>query len=275
MEPWRDGEGMEPPVDIHFLRESRARFGRPQIIGHRGGKTFAPENTLAAFLACWRNGGDACEMDVRLTRDGGLVVMHDPTVDRTTNGTGTVAEMPLAEVTALRVAGEPVPSLRDVLGALPSGRGLQLHVKVEESDERTTQLLRTLAEMLRTYGLEERCHVLATEPRALSIVESNPRLRLDVEIHGGPVGEALAKLGRAFFLEGGHRLKTSDFDLADDAMVRDAHREGIPLVSWARDSSDESVERLLRLGVDAIMTDYPERMAALIARIEALCEEAG
>ena len=264
---------MAASCDVEFLRQGRVRSGRPQIIGHRGGKTFAPENTLAAFVSCLEHGGDACELDARLTADGELVVMHDDSVDRTTDGHGRVADLTLAEVTALRNHGEPVPALREVFEAVRDRGGLQVHTKLEEDEARNEQLLRSLAQMVAEYGYEGRCTVLATRARALDILGYNPRLRLDVEIGPGPVAATLERLGRGFFLEAGHRLKTSDFDLIDDRMVREAHGEGIPLVCWARDSSDENVERLLRLGVDAIMTDYPERMGALFVTVEGIyCE---
>jgi len=264
---------MAASCDAEFFRESRARFGRPQIIGHRGGKTFAPENTLAAFVSCLEHGGDACELDARLTADGELVVMHDGTVDRTTGGHGRIADLTLSEIVAFRVGGHPVPALKGVFEAV-AGRGrLLFHVKHEADQARVERVLQLLARMVAEHDYEDRSTVLATKLRTLGILRYNPRLHLDVEIGPDPLSGALGPLGKAFFHEGGHRLKTSDFDLADDRMVRDAHQEGIPLVCWARDSSDGNVERLLRLGVDAIMTDYPERMGALIAKVEGItCE---
>ena len=259
--------------DMDLLRESRARFGRPQVIGHRGGRSFAPENTLPAFTSCFDRGGDACELDARLTADDQLVVMHDDSVDRTTDGHGRIAEMTLAEITSLRNQGRPIPALREVFEAVRARGRLQLHVKLEEDEPRSDRLLVGLAAMIGEYGFEERCSVLAIEAKALEILRYNPKLHLDVEIAPGPVAEALERRGRGFFVAGGHRLKTSDFDLPDDTMVRDAHAEGIPLVCWARDSSDESVERLLRLGVDSIMTDYPERMGALIEKVQTETEK--
>jgi glycerophosphoryl diester phosphodiesterase len=247
---------------------------RPQIIGHRGGKGFAPENTRAAFRACLDHGGDACELDVRLTRDDALVVMHDATVDRTTNGTGRIADLTLAELAALSVQGEPIPSLREVFETVSGRGGLQLHVKPHEEPERNDLLLRMLAEMVAEHRFEDRCTVLATEPETLAILQHNPKVRLDIEIERAPAAEAVARLGRDFLLQGGHRLKTSDFDLASEELVRGTHAEGLALVCWASDSSDENVERLLRLGVDAVMTDYPERMGALIDRAASTRREA-
>jgi len=257
------------PFEIthELFREGRRRFGRPQTIAHRGGSGHAPENTLAAYLSAIDRGADACEMDVRLAADGELVIMHDDSVDRTTNGRGRVADLALTEIAALKVGSEPVPTLREVFDAVGDRSGFQLHVKLDEDEARNDLLLGTLAITITGYGYEDRCAILATKPRTLDILKHNPRLHIDVEIGPGPAAETFATLGPDWFLAGGHRLKTSDFHLTRSALVREAHAHGIPVVCWARDSSDQSVERLLRLGVDAVMTDYPERMGAIVDRL--------
>ncbi len=96
------------------------------IIGHRGNGGFAPEDTLPSYLSCFAQGGDVVEMDIRRTADNRVVVMHDSTVDRTTDGTGSVSSMTLAQMQALDAgswfsplfAGTPPPSLRDVMAAV-------------------------------------------------------------------------------------------------------------------------------------------------------------
>ncbi len=95
----------------------------PLLVGHRGAKAVAPENTMASFRRAWRDGADAIEMDVRLTADGAVVVIHDETVDRTTDGHGAVVEMSLEELRRLdagswfapEYAGERIPTLEEVV----------------------------------------------------------------------------------------------------------------------------------------------------------------
>lgn len=118
---------------IEIWRNGQQVYRWPGIIavGHRGTVRFAPENTLAAFRKAIELGLDLIEIDVRQTKDGHLVIMHDPTVDRTTNGKGRVAEMTLAEIKALdagswfspEFAGERVPTLDEALD-LMRGRAL-------------------------------------------------------------------------------------------------------------------------------------------------------
>src|ERR1700731_2043021 len=110
----------ERQIDMELLRTA----GRPPFTSaHRGHSTGAPENTLAALDAAWRAGATVAEIDVRMTRDGELVLLHDPTLDRTTSGHGPVSAHTLAELAELDAgawfgpafAGEPIPRLDQVL----------------------------------------------------------------------------------------------------------------------------------------------------------------
>jgi glycerophosphoryl diester phosphodiesterase len=114
---------------------------RPQIFAHRGGARHAPENTLAAFTNAVAQGADALEFDVQMTRDGHLVVIHDPTVDRTTNGTGAVRLLKLAQIRLLDAGGgQQVPGVEQVLQLakaagiriLPETKSAHLYPGVEE-----------------------------------------------------------------------------------------------------------------------------------------------
>src|SRR5688572_14064462 len=99
------------------------KHGQVQVVGHRGAMGYCPENTMASFQRALELGADWIEFDVHLTRDGGIAVIHDETVDRTTSGRGLVKEHTLAELRQLdagawfgaEFAGEPIPSLDDVL----------------------------------------------------------------------------------------------------------------------------------------------------------------
>ena len=101
----------------------RSRRGAPHVSAHRGASSKAPENTLAALDAAWRDGATLAEIDVRLSRDGHVVLMHDRVVDRTTTGRGPVEAMTLEEIRALDAGGwfadafrgERVPTLREVV----------------------------------------------------------------------------------------------------------------------------------------------------------------
>lgn len=101
------------------------------VIAHRGGPDRAPENTLAAFRTAIAVGADGVELDCQRSRDGALVVIHDETVDRTTNGRGQVGDLSLAELRALDAGqGEPVPTFEEVLGLAQAG-GVQLVAEIK------------------------------------------------------------------------------------------------------------------------------------------------
>ncbi|MEV7596593.1 glycerophosphodiester phosphodiesterase [Kitasatospora sp. NPDC089797] len=115
--------------------------GSPVVIGHRGAPRSAPENTMAAFEAALDQGADWLETDVQTTRDGVPVLMHDPTVDRTTDGRGAVADLTAAQVAALRVTvgpgpARPVPTLAELLGRLSgSSATLLMEIKWQRAED--------------------------------------------------------------------------------------------------------------------------------------------
>src|SRR5436305_847299 len=112
------------------------------VTGHRGAAGLEPENTLRSFRRACELGVDRIETDVRLTRDGRLVCVHDATVDRTTNGTGAVADMSFNQIRCLDAGqGERVPSLEEALAAVRGQAVLQIELKGEGTAAPTLQVL--------------------------------------------------------------------------------------------------------------------------------------
>lgn len=135
--------GASTVMSERAARESMAPTGLPVIaVGHRGTTKFAPENTLAAFDKAIEMGARAVEMDVRMTADGHFVIMHDARVDRTTDGTGFVSKMTLAEIVNLdagawfgkEFAGEPVPTLREALRYVKGRAAVDIDFKAGPDD---------------------------------------------------------------------------------------------------------------------------------------------
>ncbi len=135
--------GASTTMSERAARFSMAPTGSPVIaVGHRGTTKFAPENTLAAFDKAIAMGARAVEMDVRMTADGHFVIMHDGAVDRTTNGSGLVSRMTLAEIKALdagswfgrEFTGERVPSLREALRHLKGRAAVDIDFKSGPGD---------------------------------------------------------------------------------------------------------------------------------------------
>ncbi len=254
--------------------------GAPLFFAHRGGAKLAPENTLPAFeAAVERWGCDILETDVQLSRDGELVVIHDPTVDRTTDGAGAVAEMTWAELKKLDagyrfldVEGNPsfrgrglrLLSFSELLERFPDTRlnvdakspaATPLLVKaVEAHGARHRVLLASEYEEGRAHRFGYRGPVSATRRQIRSFYLSH---RLPF---GGPYTPGTDALQIPFRWEG--RQVTTP------RLIREAHRRNLPVHVWTVDD-EETMRLLLAWGADGIQTDRPD----LLARV--LHEEAG
>jgi glycerophosphoryl diester phosphodiesterase len=124
---------------------------RPLILGHRGASADAPENTMRAFGLALEQGADGVELDVRLSADGCAVVIHDATLERTTDGRGAVASLKWSEIAKVRSRGEPVPRLDEVAEwALSTGAWLNVEIKATGAEAETVRILRAADLMERT-----------------------------------------------------------------------------------------------------------------------------
>jgi glycerophosphoryl diester phosphodiesterase len=244
----------------------------PIVVAHRGASSTYPENTLPAFEVAIRLGAPLVELDVRLSADGVPVVMHDPTVDRTTDGTGAVHEMAAAELAALNAgtADEPaaVPTLSEVL-ALASGRaGLALEVKNvpgEPAFDTDEAIVRAILEELERTAFDGPILVLSFNPASIaasrSIAPHVPTGFLTTELV--PPDDALAHAvwaGHEIVLPGSRALIP-----AGERFVDAVHEAGLRVGTWTVDEPDV-VEMLLERGVDAIASNDPAMALAALGR---------
>jgi glycerophosphoryl diester phosphodiesterase len=246
------------------------------LVAHRGGAGLAPENTLAAFeraLSWW--GADMLELDVRLTADGEVVVIHDATVDRTTDGSGLVSSFRYGELAQLdagyrfhdpegrasfRGTGVTVPRLETVLTAFPFAR---LNVEAKEPE-----VAAPLDSLVRRHAATERVLIAAEYERC----------RRDARGYPGPWGASRHHV-LLFLLS--HRLpRGGPYTPAADILqvperwkgvrivtprfIREAHRRNVPVQVWTVDDP-EAMRRLLSWGVDGIQTDRPDLLARVLA----------
>jgi glycerophosphoryl diester phosphodiesterase len=248
-----------------------SRNGRPLVFGHRGGSRLAPENTLAAFDRGVAEGVDGLELDVRLSRDGEVMVCHDPTVDRTTDGRGAVAGLTASELAGLdagyrfspgdgeypfRGRGLKVPTLRDVLARHPGHRFI-----VELKDNRAALAL-AAADIVREAGAIDRVcfgsfhrEVIRAVRRALpSVATSGSRDEVLTAVICSRVGFLPPFRGYQAFQVPERR---ENVRVVTPGFVRAAHRAGIPVQVWIVDGADD-IRRLLAWGVDGIITDRPD-----------------
>lgn len=220
-------------------------------IGHRGVMGVEPENTLRSFVRADREGLDVIELDLHLSSDGALVVMHDATVDRTTDGSGPIKEFGLEELRKLDAGlGERVPVFEEVLDAVRAP--LQAEIK-----DRAAAV--ALAEVMRRRDLLERVTVISFHDDALrEITERLPGVRtaLVASRYGEDVVERAVAVGAGMAVLNLRRLTL--------AIVERLHEADVKVVSWTVNSPRDLL--LARtLGVDGGTTDFPEIKRAVEA----------
>lgn len=258
------------------MQRHPALAGAPLLIAHRGGSGLAPENTVAAFrnaVDVW--GADMIELDVHASVDGHCVVIHDATVDRTTEGTGAVASKPLSELRRLdagyrftadggatfpfRGRDVRIPTIDEVLGALPGVR-ITVEVKTGAAQEPLFAAIRRLRARDRVIvaGMSEAHRTLFTDYRG-PVSASGEEVRRFYMRHRMLLGR-FAQL-RADVVQvpehyDGRRVVTPRF-------VRDLGRHGVPVHVWTIDEPADMV-RLLDWGVEGILTDRPDVLGRVL-----------
>jgi glycerophosphoryl diester phosphodiesterase len=236
---------------------------RPAVAAHRGGALLWPENSLTAFRGALGLGVDLVELDVHLTRDDEVVVLHDPTLDRTTTGRGPVRALAAGEVRALAVRGtegEPPPLLREVLALLrPASAGLLLEIKVDAARVSYPGIEPAVLALLEASGLRARTTVMAFEWETLERLRTlAPGLRLTGLLsqrgadRWGGIDPAVARL-RALGVDD---LGIERTLLTPDAVTA-AHAAGLTIGVWTV-NEPEALRRALATDVDYVTTDRPD-----------------
>lgn len=210
----------------------------PLVIGHRGARSLAPENTLEGIRAAARCGADRVEVDVRLSRDGALVLMHDETVDRTTGGTGKVENLDLTELKALDAGGQKIPTPQEALAvARELGLGLVVEMKEEGLEELVAGALEGSRAMVTSFY-----HSSLREIKELSDLKTGIIISaLPVK----PVELALWADADAIFPK-----------RVNPRLFKEAHQRGLEVFPWTINEKEEAAW-LLRLGADGLVTDDP------------------
>lgn len=247
----------------HFGRLARAEKwkrtpARPRVWAHRGASAHAPENTLAAFELAKQAGADGIELDVRLDRDGNVVVFHDRELQRLCGRPGLLEAISASERKTLRVRGEPVPTLEDVFAML-GDLELNVEIKVERAG-RAASLVEATARVIRQSGRAEKVIVSSFDPVALVQFHRHmPDIALAylfakdqaLPMRKGWVGNVIG----ASVVHPDHRLCT-------EQTVKAWHTAGMPVNTWTVDDADE-LRRLAALGVDGVFANDPAHALAV------------
>jgi glycerophosphoryl diester phosphodiesterase len=241
----------------------------PWVVGHRGAMGYAPENTMTSFEQALSLGADMFEFDVRLTKDGVPVVVHDANLDRTSNKSLEVSQLTADELLELdagswfdmRFAGERIPRLSTLLkwaAAKKSKRGDKLaffvELKVDKDESRREKLVNAVVKELKEYKVLNRSVLISFDEPILALIH---RLHPDTSsglLYSDYLFDAMDRARR---LKVNHILPRKDRVTGD--LVKEAHAEGMGVMAWTADRLDE-FRKLVVWGVDAIATNYPDRL---------------
>ncbi|MCW4022941.1 MAG: glycerophosphodiester phosphodiesterase family protein [Candidatus Bathyarchaeota archaeon] len=214
-------------------------------IGHRGARAYEPENTLSSFRKAVELGANAVELDVRKTKDGKLVVIHNADVNKTTNGEGAVNELTLDQIQKLVTdKDEQIPTLDDVLDAV--GKKVKVLVEIKEA-ETAEQVL----DMVQKKGLADNVILVSFHEEALKkIRELNQTVETGLIYvrHKNPIQTAL-DLKAEYLL--------SLYSFTHSANIKKAHENGLKVIVWTINKK-EDVEEYKKKGVDGIASDRPD-----------------
>jgi len=234
------------------------------IIGHRGASGHAPENTLAAFSRAVELGARFIETDLQLSRDSRLVAMHDDTLDRTTNGRGPVNRLTLAELRELdagswfgpQFAGERIPTLEEILQfARETDVVFYLEIK---SSSGAWGMEHTVVGALREAQEVVRPVVLSFDATTLAAVRRIEPTLMTGFLFQWPLEDAVERAIRV-----GARQLAPHGDQVTPELVTAARRNNLQVVTWTINAPAQ-MRALISAGVDGIMTDYPDRLVAVM-----------
>lgn len=253
----------------------------PLVIAHQGGEHLRPSNTLAAFANAVDLGVDVLEMDIHSTQDGMLVVMHDDTVDRTTDGHGRIQDLTLAAIKELdagyywtdddgqtypyRGQGITVPTLEEVLAAYPD---MPMNIEIKQSEP---SIVRPFCDLLDQYDLRERVLVASFHPETMvefraacpgvATSMTEPEIRRFFTLNTLHLGRLFNPPGAAFQVP----EYSGDLHVVTPRFLAGARERGIDVHPWTiNDAAD--MQRLVDLGVDGVITDRPDLLLEILGR---------
>lgn len=256
--------------------------GQPEVlvIAHQGGEGLRPSNTMVAYRHALELGADVLEMDMHSTADGVLVLSHDETVDRLTDGAGLIKEMTWAELQELdagyhwsddgqtfpyRGQGITIPSLEEVFAAFP---GVPMNIEIKQQEP---SIVAPFCELIRAYGREQQVLVASFHPAVMEEFRqtcpgvatsgTEKEIRPFYILNRLAISSIYSPPAEAFQVpeySGGLHVVTAGF-------VRGAHRRNVAVHVWTVNETAD-MERLLALGVDGLITDRPDRLLALLGR---------
>ena len=261
-------------------------MNKPLIIAHRGASALAPENTLAAFRRALADGADGVEFDVRLTKDGEVVVFHDATLRRLTNRKNLVSSLTAEELAGVDVgswfarrrnheggdfAGETIPTLRALLEFLKDFRGL-IYIELKCRESETEKLARAVCEIISASHLLPQIIVKSFQLEVIPAVRRHCPQARTAALFAPKIMTILRKEKRLVSIadELGADMISVHFSLATRKLMKKAGKRNLPVTIWTADHP-RWVRRAFELGLFAVITNNP---AVLLAKRAEILEKA-
>jgi glycerophosphoryl diester phosphodiesterase len=249
----------------------------PLILGHRGASAYAPENTLSAFNLAMAQGADGVELDVTLSADGVPVVIHDDSLDRTTNGHGPVNRLMLSELKQLEAgyhshfgeqfSSERIPTLAEVFAGIASQAIINVELKHDRSPGR--QLAGRVVPLIYEYKMAERVLISSFQYSSLRRVkEIDPSLPVGLLYSSALTGPRLSRCLAGSLPHEAHHPSHESLTAAGVAWL---HAQALRVNTWTVDDEPE-LKRLAAAGVDGLITNRPDAALAATGRAEAVSE---
>jgi len=267
------------PTTLPTVASTQAARQTPLIVAHRGGAALAPENTLAAFENALKLGVDMVECDVHLTKDGEVIVMHDFTVSRTTNGSGEIRDLTLAEIKKLNAAAkfpggnfpaQSVPTLGELLDLVKGKADIQIEIKLSAGNTRYPGIERQVVELINGRGMTDNVIIISFDFPTLKEVKAiDPRLKTGALVNtawmssrmlAAPeriLADAIDATGADYFMP--------PFGAVFPALVTAVHARGLKIGTWTV-NVPQDMQRLAGYGVDAITTDQPDLLRQALGK---------
>lgn len=224
------------------------------VTGHRGAGFLEPENTIKSMLRAIELGVDQIEIDTHLTKDRKIAVIHDSTLDRTTNGHGFVGDYTLAELKRLDAGkGERIPTLQEIIDVIRGRVTLQIELKELDVTDHVVK------EVMENKLAEEVVISSFWHQAVKRVKEINPKIETGVLFTCSPVDAVqLARNAKADAIH-------PNLNYIDSSMVSEAHRHGLKLRVWNADD-ERQMSRIINLGVDALGSNRPDLLLKLLKR---------
>ncbi|QFT87810.1 putative glycerophosphoryl diester phosphodiesterase 1 [Bacillus sp. THAF10] len=276
------------PLNKNTVKPFFENNGKPLVIAHQGGELLAPSNTMAAFEQAVEMGVDVLETDIHITKDGHLVAIHDPTVDRTTDGTGNVADLTLAEIkeldagyhfvdlegaTSFRGKEVTIPTVEEMFEAFPNTR-IEIEIKDTNPPEKYEEISRKLWELTQQYNRQDSLLVASFDQDILSTFQSYAKGQ--VALVGGRQEITSFVIFHKLFARSLYApsvdafqmpLQESILDLTYKRLIWDAQRSGIQVHYWTIDDKP-TMRLLLEKGADGILTNRPDLLLETMEEME-------